>query len=127
MNDSERTWRIPTGDAHGGDVARFEVFASHNGFRFRLVQQGGALLLFSGDYVIPEAAMRDVERLREAEVQFSPCMSPIGLFYFTCTASTGEFLATSPMYARPNERDAAQALAARLVVLELDVLRGVPR
>ena len=80
-------------------------------------------MLLSRDYASPDAAVRDIDRLRSTEVRFCACMSGTGQFYFTCTAWAGDSLTKSPMFATPDERDAAQALAAKLLVADVEARR----
>lgn len=109
------------------DGGQFELFAADGGYRFRLVSDAHGLLLSSGPYASPDAALRDIDHLRHSPGQFGACMSADGRFYFTCSASTGESLATSPMFEVPNERDAAQAVAAGLVRPDVPVVLAESR
>jgi uncharacterized protein YegP (UPF0339 family) len=115
--------RGPTQRASPGEFAaavslaesRVEVYGSNGRYWFRLVWEDGELLLLSSSYSSSEAALVDIERVREPASVFRSCMTATGDFYFKVTAANGDFLATSTMYALPVDRDDAQALALRLL------------
>jgi uncharacterized protein YegP (UPF0339 family) len=96
------------------DGGRIELYREGASWRFRIAC-GEETLAVSEDYPDAAAATRGIDLVRRGEVQLRACMSADGRFYFVCLADSGQRLATSPMFAAPSDRDAAQTRVGRIV------------
>lgn len=104
---------------------RFEVYPSHGAWRFRLAKAQETILLSRGEYGSPDAAMRDVERLRDPGARFTPCMAADGWFYFECQSAAGDLIGTSRMFETPSEREEAREWLRRFLLDDAAVMRRV--